>query len=41
MNIGCLHLSCGNSCACLHRISLKFNMHACVVYASYKACMMI
>jgi len=36
MNIDCLHLICAYSCACLHCISSKFNMHACVVYASYR-----
>jgi hypothetical protein len=29
-----LHLICAYSCACLHCISFKFDMYACVVYAS-------
>ena len=31
MNLVCLHLICAYSCACLHCISFKFNMHACGV----------
>ena len=31
-----LHLICAYSCACLHCISLIFDMHACVLYASYR-----
>jgi hypothetical protein len=34
MNFDWLHLICAYSCACLHCISFKFDMHACVVYAS-------
>jgi hypothetical protein len=29
-----LHLICAYSCSCLHCISFKIDMHACVVYAS-------
>ena len=32
--LGCLHLICAYSCACLHCISFKLIIHACVVYAS-------
>ena len=31
---GWLHLIRAKSCACLHCISFKFDMHVCVVYAS-------
>jgi hypothetical protein len=34
MNFDWLHLICAYSCACLHCISFKLNIHACVVYAS-------
>jgi len=36
MNLVCLHLICAYSCAYSHCISFKFNMHACMVYASYR-----
>jgi hypothetical protein len=36
MNIVWLHLTCAYSCVCLHCISFIFNMHACVLYASYR-----
>jgi hypothetical protein len=34
MNFDWLHLIYAYSCACLHCISFKLNIHACVVYAS-------
>jgi len=36
MNIGSLHLISAYSCTCLHCYVFKFNMHACVMYASYR-----
>ena len=36
MNFDWLHLICAYSGACLHRISFKFDIHACVLYVDYR-----